>query len=107
MSLGSNREKNMCRHAPIAHEAVGSDVVLAAKRIWNLRRSLWRAEWVVDWVDEEPSRWHHLSASDKNLYDTFQALQTELADVLKTPAGERYRGSGSYMNQMPALTGNP
>ena len=81
--------------------------VRRAKRIWNLRRSLWRAEWVVDWVDEEPSRWHHLSASDKNLYDTFQALQTELADVLKTPAGERYRGSGSYMNQMPALTGNP
>ena len=81
--------------------------VRRAKRIWNLRRSLWQAEWVVSWVDEEPSRWHDLSASDKNLYDTFQALQTELADVLKTPAGERYRGSGSYMNQMPALTGNP
>ena len=83
------------------------DHVRRAKRIWNLRRSLWQAEWVVSWVDEEPSRWHDLSASDKNLYDTFQALQTELADVLKTPAGERYRGSGSYMNQMPALTGNP
>ena len=81
--------------------------VRRAKRIWSLRRSLWQAEWVVSWVDEKPSRWYDLSASDKKLYDTFQVLQTELADVLKTPAGERYRGSGSYMNQMPALTDNP
>ena len=83
------------------------DHVRRAKRIWNLQKTLSQAKWIVEWVDDNKSRWHQLSAYDRNLYDTFQDLQTELADVLKTPAGQRFQGSASYMIQMPALTGNP
>ena len=83
------------------------DHVRRAKRIWNLQKTLSQAKWIVEWVDDNKSRWYQLSAYDRNLYDTFQDLQTELADVLKTPAGQRFQGSASYMIQMPALTGNP
>jgi hypothetical protein len=81
--------------------------VRRGRRIFHLRNSLRRAQWIVEWVDEEPARWHLLSASDKKLYEKSRDLETELKDVLNTPAGWRYEGSGSYMTQMPELTGNP
>ena len=81
--------------------------VRRAKRILQLRNSLRRAQWIVEWVDEQPTRWNRLSVSDQNLYETVQQIENELQNVLDTPAGLYYEGCGSHIGQTMLSTGNP
>ena len=73
--------------------------VRRAKRIWYLKQKISRATWIAEWIDERASRWYRLSASDQELYSTLGDLERQLNEVLLTPPGERYRGSGSYLAQ--------
>ena len=78
----------------------GPDHVRRAKRVWFLQSKVSHAKWIAEWVDEKPSRWYHLSASHKILYSSLDDLQRELEEVLRTPAGARYRGSGSDLAEL-------
>ena len=60
-----------------------------------------RGKWIADWIAEDRTNWYSLGGSDRALYDEYvaNAIQNELDDVLRTPAGVRYPVAGSNITR--------
>ena len=69
--------------------------VRRAKKLWHLKQKLKRAHWIADWIAEKSANWYKLTRSDKNLWYSMEDLLAELQAVQRTPASERYAGTGS------------
>ena len=68
-----------------------------SKKIWMLKQKIERGKWIADWIPEDRTKWYLVGRSDRALYDEYlaDAIQNELDDVLRTPAGVRYPRAGS------------
>ena len=82
--------------APRASEKREPGHLRRSKKIWMLKQKIERGEWIADWIAQDRTNWHLLGRSDQALYEEYiaNAIQNELDDVLRTPAGVRYPGAG-------------
>ena len=73
-----------------------------SKKIWMLKQKIERGKWIADWIAQDRTNLYLLGRSDRALYDEYaaNAIQNELDDVLRTPAGVRYPVAGSNITRM-------
>ena len=73
-----------------------------SKKIWMLKQKIERGKWIADWIAEDRTNCYLIGRSDQAIYEEYiaNAIQNELDDVLRTPAGDRNPGAGSSVTRM-------